>query len=75
MNVVDTSGWLEYFTGGENSKKFAKAIKETNILLKGNDITNCIFLKRGRQFFSLSIQIQTFKFRDCKPAIFFIRFF
>jgi hypothetical protein len=25
-------------------------------MLKGNDNTNCIFLKRGLQFFSLSIQ-------------------
>jgi len=33
MNVVDTSGWLEYFSSGENSKKFAKTIKETKDLL------------------------------------------
>lgn len=33
MNVVDTSAWLEYFSGGENSKNFAKAIKETKDLL------------------------------------------
>ncbi len=33
MNVVDTSGWLEYFSGGQNSKNFAKAIKETKDLL------------------------------------------
>ena len=33
MNVVDTSGWLEYFEGGLNSHKFSPAIKETNKLV------------------------------------------
>ena len=33
MNVVDTSGWLEYFEGGRNSQEFSKAIKETKELL------------------------------------------
>ena len=28
-----------------------------SMYIKGNDINNCIFLKHGRQFFSLSIQI------------------
>jgi len=29
MNIVDSSGWLEYFAGGPNAKFFSKAI-ETN---------------------------------------------
>lgn len=29
MNVVDTSGWLEYFTDGENAAFFAPAIEDT----------------------------------------------
>jgi predicted nucleic acid-binding protein len=33
MNVVDTSGWLEYFGGGENSCIFAEPIKKTEELL------------------------------------------
>lgn len=33
MNVVDTSGWLEYFAGGPNSGEFSIPIKETRNLL------------------------------------------
>ena len=33
MNVVDTSGWLEYFEGGKNSGQFSKPIKEINKLI------------------------------------------
>jgi predicted nucleic acid-binding protein len=29
MNVVDTSGWLEYFADGENARFFAAAIEDT----------------------------------------------
>jgi len=29
MNVVDSSGWLEYFGGGENAEAFARVIKKT----------------------------------------------
>ena len=33
MNVVDSSGWLEYFEGGLNAKKFSAPIKETERLV------------------------------------------
>ncbi len=33
MNVVDSSGWLEYFSGGPNSDFFAPAIESTRILV------------------------------------------
>ena len=33
MNVVDSSGWLEYFTGGKNTPFFAPAIEDTESLL------------------------------------------
>jgi hypothetical protein len=33
MNVVDSSGWLEYFTGGKNAPFFAPAIEDTENLL------------------------------------------
>ncbi len=33
MNVVDTSGWLEYFEGGRNAKKFSTPIKQLEQLI------------------------------------------
>jgi predicted nucleic acid-binding protein len=33
MNVVDSSGWLEYFSDGENAEFFAPAIEDTKNLL------------------------------------------
>ena len=33
MNVVDSSGWLEYFAAGQNAEFFAGAIEATSELL------------------------------------------
>ena len=33
MNVVDSSGWLEYFAGGANAGFFAPAVQETDTLI------------------------------------------
>lgn len=33
MNVVDSSAWIEYFVGGENSEEFAPAIEATEDLV------------------------------------------
>lgn len=33
MNLVDTSGWIEYFFGGSNATRFAKPIESTSKLL------------------------------------------
>ena len=33
MNVVDSSGWLEYFANGPNARFFAPAIEKTTDLL------------------------------------------
>jgi predicted nucleic acid-binding protein len=33
MNVVDSSGWLEYFGKGTNSSFFAPVVKETDALV------------------------------------------
>ena len=33
MNVVDSSGWLEYFADGPNADKFASAIQNTRELI------------------------------------------
>ena len=33
MNLVDSSGWLEYFTNGKNSDRFASVIEDTEDLI------------------------------------------
>ena len=33
MNVVDSSGWLDYFAAGPNAKYFAKPIEATSELI------------------------------------------
>ena len=33
MNVVDSSGWLEYFSGGPNSDQFEKPLKDSSTLI------------------------------------------
>ena len=33
MNVVDSSGWLEYFGEGKNAKFFVPAIEKTDLLI------------------------------------------
>lgn len=33
MNVVDSSAWLEYFSGGRNAEAFAKAVETIDQLL------------------------------------------
>lgn len=33
MNIVDSSGWLEYFANGDNADFFAPAIEDTKNLL------------------------------------------
>lgn len=33
MNVVDSSGWLEYFAGGRNAGFFSRAIEDTTSLI------------------------------------------
>ena len=46
------------FPKGQIQHFYVKTRRAPMLLLKGIDISNCIFLKRGRQFFSLSIQIR-----------------
>ena len=33
MNLVDSSGWLEYFANGKNADKFASVIEDTERLI------------------------------------------
>jgi hypothetical protein len=49
MNLVDSSGWLEYFADGRNAAFFAPALEDTENLVVStiNIYDNCvrIFLK------------------------------
>ncbi|HEA69067.1 hypothetical protein LCGC14_2462940 [marine sediment metagenome] len=33
MNIVDSSGWLEYFSGGPNSEQFASPLQDSSSLI------------------------------------------
>ncbi|MDA8141498.1 MAG: type II toxin-antitoxin system VapC family toxin [Desulfobacteraceae bacterium] len=33
MNIVDTSGWLEYFAGGPNSAHFSRPLQDASSLI------------------------------------------
>jgi toxin FitB len=33
MNIVDSSGWLEYFSGGMNSENFASPLQDSSSLI------------------------------------------
>lgn len=33
MNIVDSSGWLEYFSGGRNASRFEPALKDLSTLV------------------------------------------
>jgi toxin FitB len=33
MNIVDSSGWLEYFSGGPNSEQFAAPLHDASTLI------------------------------------------
>jgi len=52
MNVVDTSGWLEYFADGKNAPFFAPPIEDTMNLLVPvicvNEVFKKIFQEQGQ---------------------------
>ncbi len=33
MNIVDSSGWLEYFSGGPNTEYFSSPLKDHSFLI------------------------------------------
>ena len=33
MNIIDSSGWLEYFSDGSNAKHFSQPLEETSALI------------------------------------------
>ena len=45
MNVVDSSGWMEFFIGGPNAKVFAKPIEEVYTLIVPSIIISEVFKK------------------------------
>ena len=45
MNVVDTSGWLEYFADGPQAKHFAGPIEDTEHLLVPSIVVYEVFKK------------------------------
>lgn len=53
MNVVDSSAWLEYFTGGPNAEYFAKAIEDVSNLLVPSitiyEVFKKVLLERGEE--------------------------
>ncbi len=49
MNVVDSSGWLEYFAGSVNSEFFAPAVENTEQLLVPTIILYEVFKRLVQQ--------------------------
>lgn len=51
MNVVDSSGWLEYFADGPNAEFFTKAINDTEQLIVPSislfEVFKRVLLQRG----------------------------
>jgi len=50
MNVVDTSGWLEFFAGSVNAKHFEKPINDTERLIVPAIVIYEVFKKICRDF-------------------------
>jgi toxin FitB len=52
LNVVDSSGWIEYFVDGPNARFFAKPIKDVDALLVPSviilEVYRFILRQRGR---------------------------
>jgi predicted nucleic acid-binding protein len=49
MNIVDSSGWLEYFADGENADFFAPAIEDTENLIVPTVIIYEVFKRMLKQ--------------------------
>jgi len=52
MNVVDSCGWIEYFAGGPNAGRYAKALEETGSLVVPTiclyEVFGLLLRQRGR---------------------------
>ena len=53
MNVVDSSGWLEYFAGGTNANFFAPILRKVEELVVPTvcmyEVFKCILAQRGEE--------------------------
>lgn len=51
MNLVDSSGWLEYFADGKNANFFAPAIEDTDNLVVStiniHEVFKRVLIQRG----------------------------
>ena len=53
MNVVDSSGWIEYFASGINASFFAPVVKATDTLVVPTvcmyEVFKCLLVERGEE--------------------------
>jgi len=63
MNVVDSSGWLEYFARGKNTQSFAATIQETDSLVVPTiclyEVFKRILSQRGEEEALLAVGIMS----------------
>ncbi len=61
MNVVDSSGWLEYFAQGENADFFSAAIQDTDNLLVPTiaiyEVSKRMLIQQGEEAALLAVGI------------------
>jgi len=74
MNLVDSSGWLEYFADGKNADFFAPAVEDTNNLMVSTiniyEVFKNILLERDENAALQAIAVmQQAMIKDVDPAI------
>ncbi len=74
MNVVDSSGWLEYFADGPNAAKFVDPLKDTDKLLVPSisiyEVFKVVLRERGEhQALQASAVMQKGKVIDLSPRL------
>lgn len=74
MNLVDSSGWLEFFADGPNATKFAEPLKETDKLLVPSisiyEVFKVVLRERGvHDALQVSSIMQKGKVVDLNPRI------
>jgi len=51
LNIVDSSGWIEYFADSRNANNFSKPVENTNELIVPSIILFEVFKKLGAATF------------------------
>jgi predicted nucleic acid-binding protein len=74
MNLVDSSGWLEYFADGKNANFFAPAIEDTDSLIVSTiniyEVFKRVLIQRGEDAAIQAIALlQQGKIIDVSPTI------